>query len=160
MRGFLAVAMPSFLIGAVCGAAVWYLASPLWIDRVVSETLAEARDGAIAATGAFVDTDVVHKGAGQVQIITRADGLLEAQFTRFEVTNGPDLEVWLSAHPNPKTSADVSATDWLSLGRLKGNIGDQAYTIPLGTDFGQYPSIVIWCEQFGVLFSAAVLSRS
>jgi hypothetical protein len=47
---------------------------------------------------------------------------------------------------------------WLSLGALKGNVGDQAYSVPEGTDVTAYKSVVIWCEQFGVLFSPAALA--
>ncbi len=155
MAGFLKTAVPSFVIGVAVGAVGWYLAGPLFIDNVVSEQLAEAT---VQATGTFVDADRAHKGTGTVSVVTRADGITELQFTMFEVTNGPDLEVWLSAHPDPSSSADVKGADWLSLGQLKGNIGDQAYSVPAGTDLSAYPSVVIWCEQFGVLFSPAVLT--
>lgn len=151
----LTIALPSFLIGAAVGAFGWYAFSPLLFDDVVSEQLTTA---AVISSGTFVDADRSHKGSGTVQIVTRPDGVTEAQFTDFEVTNGPDLEVWLTAHPDPTSSADVRGADWLSLGQLKGNVGDQAYAIPDGTDLSAYPAIVIWCEQFGVLFSPAVLS--
>ena len=80
------------------------------------------------------------------------------RFTDFEVTNGPDLEVWLVKAADPKSSADVKASEWISLGQLKGNVGDQTYQIPEGTDIDAYGSVVIWCEQFGVLFSPASFS--
>jgi hypothetical protein len=78
--------------------------------------------------------------------------------TDFEVTNGPDLEVWLVAESDIKSSDDVKASQWLSLGQLKGNIGDQNYAIPADTEVNKYQSVVIWCEQFGVLFSPAKLA--
>ncbi|MEE8262035.1 MAG: DM13 domain-containing protein [Gammaproteobacteria bacterium] len=46
----------------------------------------------------------------------------------------------------------------MSLGQLKGNIGDQNYAIPADTEVSKYQSVVIWCEQFGVLFSPAKLA--
>lgn len=152
---FLAIAIPSFVIGAAVGAFGWYAFSPLLFDDVVSEELAVAT---VISSGTFVDADRAHKGQGTVQIVALPTGAVEAQFTSFEVTNGPDLEVWLSAHPDPTSSADVKGAEWISLGQLKGNVGDQAYDIPEGTDLSAYPSLVIWCEQFGVLFSPAVLS--
>jgi len=42
------------------------------------------------------------------------------------VTNGPDLYVYLST--------DKSASDFVNLGRLKANIGNQNYQIPEGID--------------------------
>lgn len=143
------------LIGLPVGAFLWYAFSPLLFDEVVSERLAEAE---IIATGSFRDADSAHRGSGSARLVALPDGGHEIQFTEFEVTNGPDLEVWLSAHPDPMSSSDVSGTDWLSLGQLKGNVGDQAYSIPAEADLGLYKSVVIWCEQFGVLFSPAVLA--
>lgn len=157
MSKFLNIAVPSFFVGVICGAIGWYLAGPLFFDNVVSETLVEAET---SATGTFVDADRAHKGKGTVSVVTRADGITELQFTDFEVTNGPDLEVWLSAHPNPISSSDVKGADWLSLGQLKGNVGDQAYQLPTDAKISDYQSVVIWCEQFGVLFSPAVLTPS
>lgn len=37
-----AVKVPVFIIGFVAGNAFWYLASPLWIDRVVDEALPDS----------------------------------------------------------------------------------------------------------------------
>lgn len=75
----------------------------------------------------------------------------------FEVTNGPDLKVYLSASDNVTSSGDVTDAAWISLGPLKGNIGDQTYSLPTDADPADFRSVVIWFEQFGVLFSAATL---
>jgi len=45
------------------------------------------------------------------------------------VTNGPDLYVYLST--------DKSASDFVNLGRLKANIGNQHYQIPEGKDMNK-----------------------
>ena len=148
-----------FLAGAVVGAPVgaflWYAFSPLLFDEVVEERLADAQ---IIATGAFRDADAAHRGSGTARLVALPSGGLEVQLTDFQVTNGPDLEVWLSTHPDPASSADVTGAEWLALGQLKGNIGDQAYAVPTGTDTARFRSVVIWCEQFGVLFSPAALA--
>ncbi|MEZ5716087.1 MAG: DM13 domain-containing protein [Paracoccaceae bacterium] len=159
MKRFLAIALPSFALGAGFGAAFWYLASPLWIDRVVDETLTVAGEGSVLARGTFSDADAAHKGSGTVAVVKRPDGMIEIQLTDFRVTNGPDLEVWLSAHPDPKSSSDVTGADWVSLGLLKGNVGNQSYVVPPSADIARFRSVAIWCEQFGVLFSPAPLSQ-
>ena len=142
------------LLGLPVGAFLWYAFSPLLYDTVVTETLAEARP---VLTGAFRDADRAHSGQGTATVVLLPDGTHEVQFTDFAVTNGPDLEVWLSAHPDPASSSDVTDNAWLALGQLRGNVGDQAYAIPAGTDLSAYRSVVIWCERFGVLFSPAAL---
>ena len=144
-----------FVVGLPAGAFMWYAFSPLLFDEVVTETLAEAQ---VVAQGTFRDADRAHNGQGNAALVALPGGGHEVQLSAFQVTNGPDLEVWLSAHPDPANSADVSGNEWLSLGRLKGNVGDQAYPVPAGTDVTAFKSVVIWCEQFGVLFSPAALS--
>jgi len=157
MMRFLKIATLFFILGFVAGNAFWYLFSPLWIDREVSEALPAELMLASIKSGTFVDADGAHKGSGKAEILEGAAGTLLLRMTDFKVTNGPDLEVWLVKAPDPKSSADVKASEWLSLGALKGNIGDQTYIIPESTEIDQYGSVVIWCEQFGVLFSPATL---
>ncbi|HKQ22539.1 MAG TPA: DM13 domain-containing protein, partial [Nitrososphaeraceae archaeon] len=45
-----------------------------------------------------------------------------------------------------------------NLGRLKGNIGNQNYEIPIGTDLSKYNTVLIWCKAFSTLFGSAQLS--
>ena len=155
MRGKIIAFVLGGLLGLPVGAFLWYAFSPLLFDEVVTETLAEAE---VLATGTFQDADAAHRGSGTARLVALPGGGHEVQLSDFQVTNGPDLEVWLSAHPDPASSSDVAGAAWRSLGQLKGNVGDQAYPVPEGTDLGQYKSVVIWCEQFGVLFSPAPLS--
>lgn len=157
MIRFLKIAIPVFIIGFIAGNAFWYLFSPLWIDREVSESLPAELQLTMLKSGTFVDADGAHKGSGKAEILQGGAGTTLLRLTDFRVTNGPDLEVWLVKAPEPKSSADVTASEWLSLGALKGNVGDQTYVIPEGTDVSGYGSVVIWCEQFGVLFSPATL---
>lgn len=143
------------LVGAPAGAFLWYAFSPLLFDEVVVESLTEAR---IVATGTFRDADRAHQGQGTAALVALPGGGHEIQLSEFQVTNGPDLEVWLSAHPDPASSSDVADNAWVGLGQLKGNIGDQAYSVPEDVNIADFQSVVIWCEQFGVLFSPAALS--
>ncbi len=157
-RRMFAVALIAGAVGFVAGNAFWYLASPLWIDRVVSEELPAELQMKVAAKGEFRDADSAHKGKGLATVFETAAGARVLRFTGFETTNGPDLEVWLVKASGLKVSADVTASQWLSLGPLKGNIGDQNYVIPADAKPDDYKSVVIWCKQFSVLFSAADLA--
>ncbi|MCV6593562.1 MAG: hypothetical protein OIF48_11455, partial [Silicimonas sp.] len=104
MRWLLTFAF-GFLFGLPAGAFLWYAFSPLLFDEVVTETLTEAQ---VVATGAFRDADRSHKGQGNATLVALPGGGHEVQLSEFQVTNGPDLEVWLSAHPDPKKSSDVA----------------------------------------------------
>jgi hypothetical protein len=154
MRGKFIAFILGGLLGVPVGAFLWYAFSPLLFDEVVTEVLSEAQ---AVSTGAFRDADGGHKGTGVVTLVALPGGGHEIQLSEFEVTNGPDLEVWLSAHPAPGSKSDVTSNEWVALGKLKGNVGDQAYSIPAGTDIDAFQSVVIWCAQFGVLFSPAAL---
>lgn len=103
--------------------------------------------------GSFVGVDFVHKGSGTARIIQ--DGVKRyLRLENFEVTNGPDLYVYLSESQTPGN--DLKSLDkYINLGRLKGNIGDQNYEIP--DPFQEYNSVVIWCQKFGVLFTYAII---
>ena len=159
MLRFLKIAVPVFLIGFVTGNAFWYLGSPLWTDREVAEFLPSDVALIVVRQGRFNDADRAHKGEGTAEILQTVDGTHLLRLSDFQVTNGPDLKVWLITAENPTASRDVRGSEWLSLGPLKGNIGDQIYPIPADAEIDRYRSVVIWCEQFGVLFSPAPLTQ-
>ena len=101
--------------------------------------------------GNFVDSgDGFHKAEGVAKVINLADGKIFLRLENLKATNGPDLYVYLS------TGKD--ATDIINLGRLKGNIGNQNYEIPAGTDLAKYNTVLIWCKAFSTLFGSANLS--
>lgn len=109
------------------------------------------------AAGAFRDADSVHKGSGDAGLYRLADGNHLLRLENLDVTNGPDLRVYLVRHPGPVSSSDVTDDNYLDLGALKGNIGNQNYAIAPGTDLTGFASVVVWCKAFGVLFSTAPL---
>ncbi len=114
----------------------------------------------VVARGRFVDADAVHKGSGQSILYALPNGRHVLRLEDFRTTNGPALVVYLAKHPSPTRASDVTDGGFLDLGELKGNVGNQNYEIPAGSDVAEYNSVVIWCELFGVLFSPAALSRS
>lgn len=143
-------------LAAVVGVPLaWYLGSPLFINRTVVE---EFQGGATLARGTFTDADSFHKGSGLAHIVRRGPEIV-LRLEEFRVTNGPDLYVYLAAHPQPRSRADVDP-GFLNLGRLRGNIGEQSYAIPAGTDLASFRSVVIYCRAFHVVFSTARLQAS
>ncbi len=101
-----------------------------------------------------------HEGAGTVRIVTGDNGETALNLIDFSTTPGPDLKVWLVAAGNVTRSGDVKDSQWLSLGKLQSDSGNQSYTVPAGTDISQYKSAIIWCEAFSVLFAAADLKSA
>ena len=111
----------------------------------------------VVKSGNFRDGDSFHKGEGSATIYKLADGTQVLRFEDFKVTNGPDLRVLLVNHPNPEGRGDLDS-GYEELAKLKGNIGNQNYTIPDSIDVGDYDSIVIYCKPFHVVFSVASLN--
>jgi hypothetical protein len=102
-------------------------------------------------TGSFVGVgDRIHNAEGIAKSIPLQDGSSVLRLENLRVTNGPDLYVYLSP--------DKSASDFINIGKLKANNGNQNYEIPLGTDLSRYDTVLIWCRPFSVLFGSAELS--
>jgi len=130
---------------------VVYAAGPLFFNIIVDEEMPAA--SLVIPMGNFIGIgDGIHDAVGEVFIIEAEDGSKFLRFENFKASNGPDLYVYLAT--------DENASDYISLGRLKGNIGNQNYLIPPGADLSNQDTVLIWCKQFSVLFGSAKLSSS
>lgn len=140
------------IIAAIIPAAV-YAGSPLLINKTINEDLPASgvSAGTLSLSGSFVGVgDGVHNAEGMASVVSLGDGSKILRLEDFKSTNGPDLYVYLAT--------DQKATDFVSLGPLKANIGNQNYDIPDGTDLSKYNTALVWCKQFSVLFGHATLS--
>lgn len=106
----------------------------------------------VVSFGDFVGIDDFHQGSGIAKIF-KGDSSQLLRFENFFVTNGPDLRVLLSKNIKPTSSDDLG--DYIELGKLKGNVGNQNYDIPDSVDVSQYKSVVIYCKPFRIIFSVA-----
>ena len=121
------------------------------------ETFNRDEAGAIVAKGTFIHanpSDPVHYGKGDVSVYPSTVFLGED----FEVGPGPDFHVYLVPKVGIRSSEDVKDTMFVDLGRLRAFKGSQNYAIPDGVDLKDFPSVVVWCQQFGVLISPADLN--
>lgn len=107
----------------------------------------------LLSEGDFYGVDDFHQGSGEALIYQTPDGGYFLRLENFEVTNGPQLHVILGVDDNPYNHDTLG--DYLDLGPLKGNIGDQNYVIPAGTDLSAYGSVVIYCVPFRAIFAIA-----
>ena len=87
-----------------------------------------------------------------------ADGGVVLRLEDLRTSEGPDVRVYLSTRPAAESRLDSLGEGALELDGLKGNIGNQNYTVPAGTDLSEYRSAVIWCKRFAVGFGAADLA--
>ena len=128
------------------------------VDSPMSEGMTAGMAGAsVVKIGTFRDADRFHKGSGSVTIYQLEDGSRVLRLEDLSVTNGPDLRVILSPHPDPRSRGEVTAEGYVELGKLKGNLGNQNYPIDAGVDVSAFNSVVIYCKPFHVLFAVSGL---
>ncbi|MEX2274111.1 MAG: DM13 domain-containing protein [Actinomycetota bacterium] len=164
---------------AVLGAAIyWFGPQKLFIDERVDETLPgleapasrsalgqvnddkpdddddEPAGPVVLAQGNF--RSLAHESSGRALVVELPDGSRLLRLEDLDVSNGPDLRVYLSTAPGDATEA-AFGEDFVDLGGLKGNQGDQNYPIASDVDVARYRSAVVWCKRFSVGFGAAGL---
>jgi len=121
-------------------------------DIVMEEDMPTARD-AVVRRGVFQDADEAHQATGDAILIESGEEKI-LRLENLDVTNGPDLRVLLSTSDNPNSRDTLG--EYIELDRLKGNMGNQNYTIDGDIDLSQYKSVVIYCKPFHVVFGTAI----
>ncbi|MEK6780356.1 MAG: DM13 domain-containing protein [Bacteroidota bacterium] len=98
------------------------------------------KSGALVGVGHTVSgTAAIYDSAGRKTVL----------LDPYSSQNGPDLKVYLSK--------DAGASSYISLGKLKSTNGKQSYEIPGDPDVTDYNYVLVWCEQFSVIFGKAEL---
>lgn len=165
---------------AVAGVGLyWFQPWKLWVDETVRDALptaaappdaTESSAGATTpapsrtrtlASGELISHE--HRTSGSVKVLQLADGTRTLRLENLDTSNGPDLRVWITDAPVKEGTAGWRVFDdgkFVSLGKLKGNKGDQNYALPAGLDLNRYTSVSIWCDRFDVSFGAASLARA
>ncbi|WP_405814219.1 DM13 domain-containing protein [Streptomyces sp. NBC_01390] len=160
----------------------WFQPWKLWQDETVREALpaatdmptpsaapsksasapaAPAGDPATLASGDLISHE--HATSGEVRLLRLADGSHVLRLEDLDTSNGPDLHVWLTDAPVKEGRAGWGVFDdgkYVSLGKLKGNKGDQNYRLSADVDPAAFTSVSIWCDRFDVSFGAAELARA
>jgi len=119
---------------------------PTTVSEELDKDSSRENSVVITKTGEFEGL-AGHKAEGIAKIIQTND-MTFLRFENFEVTNGPDLRVYITA------GGDVH--QGIQLEKLKGSRGDQNYLLE-NIDLGVYDTVVIYCQPFGVYFGQASL---
>ena len=166
MNKLFTIAIALILVGAVSAFALFPYFTESTIDEAIpTDTIIQSEmkeemmmeDTMMEDTmpmsfvGTFVGVgDGIHDAQGNAYTIPLEDGSNVLRLENFKSTNGPDLYVYLST--------DDNASEFINLGELKANKGNQNYEIPDTVDLNEYHKVLIWCKAFGVLFGSAELS--
>ncbi|MGQ0739575.1 MAG: DM13 domain-containing protein [Bacteroidota bacterium] len=130
---------------------ITFMAGSLLIASCAKNTPGNAQEnlpvGTTLVSGSFVSSG--HPTSGTAKVVQDAAGKKFLVFENFRSDNGPDLRVWLS--PNN------SASPYQEVGLLKAVTGNFAYELNTSQNYQANNRVLIWCEDFSVLFGYAVL---
>jgi len=144
------------LVVAIAVLGAWYAFRPerLVVNRRVNEAMPTTQSQPLVS-GSFYS--ILHPTKGTATIYRLADGTRILRLTSFSTSNGPDVHVYMVAADDAKDAATVENAGFVDLGVIKGNIGDQNYSLGSDLDLGKYRAVSIWCKRFSVNFGAAAL---
>lgn len=159
MKKYMLALAVGTILGAAGGFALGIFVYPyiFLADIVAAERVEDAAPRRLVARGEFIHAnpgDPIHYGKGRVTVYENLVHL----GADFEVGPGPKYHVYLVPETKVLPSTNVAKTMFVDLGRLRAFKGSQNYPIPDGVALSRYGSVVIWCEQFGVLISPASLA--
>lgn len=103
--------------------------------------------GTVLASGVFAANS--HPTSGTAKVIQDGSGKKHLVLENFKTDNGPDLRVWISP--------TITASPYAEIGLLKAVNGSFSYELPSSASYSTHNRVLIWCEDFSVLFGHAVL---
>ncbi|MEA2480060.1 MAG: hypothetical protein QOJ07_1982 [Thermoleophilaceae bacterium] len=129
-------------------------ASDLPVTRSRARGQARARPRNVELSSGKL-SGIGHEASGEARVIQLAKGGRRLTLTRFSTENAPDLRLYMATG---EVHGDVG--EHREIARLKGNRGDQQYSLPGSLDLGRYDTVVIWCKAFAVGVAQAPLHGS
>lgn len=160
------------VVGLAVFVVLWFQPQKLFFSKTVDEAIPLAIPTATAsattrppageaataiASGAFRSLE--HRTTGSVRLLQLFDGSHVLRLENLDTSNGPDVRVYLSRVTSDHGQR-AYGHDFIDLGALKGNRGNQNYSVPAGVDISAFKSAVIWCRRFTVGFAVAPLQAA
>jgi hypothetical protein len=146
------------LLAVVAVPVVAYVIVPAFVRSTLVEALPEAPAGAVGSTGAetvrrgaLVRINAADYGSGIVRLVRIGEGRV-LSFEDVDIAGAPDMYVYLSDR------TDGQPGTFVDLGKLKATNGSFNYAVPASVDITTVRSVVVWCRQFSVTVTFAVLT--
>lgn len=185
LRAMRRLLWPLVCVGAVVVVVGLFVFEPwaLWTDKTVNEpipgaaaTVSEQPESdpptskeaapptATVEPKVLAEGDLIsheHETSGRVLILQLPDKSRVLRLEDLDTSNGPDVEVWITDAPvieGPDGWHVFDDGDYVELGDLKGNRGNQNYSVPDNVDLNELSSVSLWCDRFNVSFAAAELT--
>jgi hypothetical protein len=137
----------------------WWAFRPekLWINQRVNEPAPFASSSEAWPIFAGQLEGRAHPTSGRATLYESLDGKRYLRLTDFTTSNGPDVHVVLARAEDPALDQKIvkGNLDYVELGKLKGNLGNQNYDVPIAVDLQKYNAVVIYCERYNAVFGVA-----
>ena len=137
----------------------WWAFRPekLWINQRVNEPAPFASRSEAWPIFSGQLEGKAHPTSGRATIYESLGGKRYLRLTDFTTSNGPDVHVVLARAEDPALDQEIvkGNLDYVELGKLKGNEGDQNYDVPAAVDLQKYNAVVIYCERYNAVFGVA-----
>lgn len=111
--------------------------------EVNTENLTLQLSGDIVASPRYPST------SGKVKISTDADNNRTLTLENLNVSNGPDLRIYIAE--------DAAITNFVEVSNTVKN-GTNSYELPSSVDLEKQKVVLIWCKAFSVSFGSATLT--
>lgn len=144
------VPIAALAITALVGGWALFRPELLFVNKTVNEAIPAQAQSATETISQGTFTSQAHETTGTAEIV-KTGGKTYLRFKNFHTSNGPDVRVYLTTGGNPNPQS-------VSLGAIKGNIGDQFYEVPANAPLDELTAVSIWCERFAVGFGLAELN--
>ncbi|MCS6871258.1 MAG: DM13 domain-containing protein [Anaerolineae bacterium] len=115
-------------------------------------------DAQVILTARFAELDALRSARGTVTFYRLIDDSVLLRFDDFEVTNAPQLAVYLSSNEAPQSVQELGGiVPEFPVGELVGTFGSQQFVIPRELRLERYRSVVIVSEGLQLIYGIARL---
>jgi len=142
------------IIGAL--AALGFAAMPAHAGQDMHVAMADSASAETQFSGSWKKKSF--KSSGTWEIYADGDKTYVKLSADFRTRNAPDLKIFLSPLAAKETNGRNATTGSVLIAPLTSNAGEQVYEIPAGVNLADFKSILIHCEQYSKLWSAADLA--
>lgn len=94
---------------------------------------------------------------GTVTLSRNAQGRWTLTVRNLNTEPAPDLRVWLLAGTTVKDTPALRQEKYTDLGEIATTVKSRTFLLPASFRPEQAGSVVLWCDQFSVVFAAATL---
>ncbi|MFK7603004.1 DM13 domain-containing protein [Deinococcus sp. SM5_A1] len=147
----------ALILTAALSAAAFAQTTTPKTDTTAPVTAPAMSDGMTKASMSGTFTALEAPTTGSVKLGKDAKGQYTLTISNLKTEPAPDLHVWLVPGGTVKDTPDLKKGKYADLGKIETTAKSKTFVLPKGIDPAEYRNVVLWCDEFSVVFAAAVL---